>query len=81
MISRRGEAPLKVKVVKGCPLIPTDQGLRLLQEYEAVKEQGTLPSLQVVRNHQVMPLEGEDMRVWLARKVGKGFLTKNDQAR
>ena len=53
--------------MKGCPLIPKDQGLRLLQEYEAVKEQGTLPSLQVVRNHQVMPLEGEDMRVWLAR--------------
>ena len=34
VIRRKGDAPLPVTVVKGCPLIPRELGLRLLDEYE-----------------------------------------------
>ena len=33
MIKRKGQPALEVTLVKGCPLIPTEQGLRLLAEY------------------------------------------------
>ena len=80
-IKRRGEAGLQVKVVKGCPLIPKEQGLQLLKEYEMLKQKGDLPSLQALRDTPVEPLQDEDPRVWLAERVKEGSLSREDQLR
>ena len=80
-IRRKGEVALPVKVVKGCPLIPKEKGLQLLKEYEDLRKRGDLPILQAVREPVVEPIGAEDPRVWLARKVGAGTLSRQDQIR
>ena len=80
-IKRKGEASLQVKVVKGCPLVPKEKGLQLLAEYEGLKGQSDLPSLRNLRDTPVEPLKDIDLRVWLARRVGEGLLSRQDQIR
>ena len=45
VIRRKGEASLPVTVVKGCPLIPREVGLRLLDEYESLRDCGEIPGV------------------------------------
>ena len=42
LIKRKGQPALEVtlNLVQGCPLISREQGLRLLAEYEAIKDKG-----------------------------------------
>ena len=68
-----------MKVVKGCPLISKDRGLRLLQECKERKESGGLPCLQALRGPTVQLLDVNDLRVWLAQAVAKGALTREEQ--
>ena len=42
IIKRKGQPALEVVLAKGCPLISKEQGLCLLAEYEALKDQGGL---------------------------------------
>ena len=77
VIQRAGQAPLEVKVVKGCPLIPKEVGLRLLDEYESMREVGGLVSLNKVMG-DMGPSQAEARR-WLAHKVAQGRLSELDQ--
>ena len=79
VIRRRGEVPLQVKVVKGCPLISRERGLQLLEEYEGLKESGGLASLSKLEPLPPCPLERREARGWLARKVAQGTLDRRDQ--
>ena len=74
VIRRKGEAPLPVTVVKGCPLIPRELGLRLLDEYECLRNTGQISAA----TKKVDPLPQEfskrDARSWLAKRVSQGRL-------
>ena len=62
VIRRRGETPLAVKVVKGCPLISREVGLHLLTEYETLKENGEwifLDPRNDMQQHLSRPCPGE----------------------
>ena len=79
VIRRRGEAPLQVKVVKGCPLIPREEGLRLLEEYEERQASGGLAKLQTLREQVPdIGIKG-DLRQWLAQRVARGRLAREEQ--
>ena len=45
VIRRKGENPLPVSLVKGCPLIPREMGLRLLDEYESLRTTGEISAV------------------------------------
>ena len=79
VIRRRGRARLEVKVVKGCPLIPRDEGLQLLYEYEGLMETGSLPVLKLMSSERTPSFTAENSRQWLADKVAGGCLTRQDQ--
>ena len=78
-IRRRGEAPLEVKVIKGCPLIPKEKGLQLVKEYEDLKESGDLVSLKRLVEEGGFSLGRQEARGWLAQRVVKGGLSRQDQ--
>ena len=79
IIQRGKEASLEVKVVKGCPLISREVGLRLLDEYEVMRESGGLITLkrEVVEDFSGPSRQGAS--VWLSRKVAGGTLSREDQ--
>ena len=79
VIQKPGAASLEVKVVKGCPLIPREVGLRLLDDYEALREGGNLVSLKkdLVKDREVV--SPGDTRQWLAQRIAQGKLTRQDQ--
>ena len=77
VIQKAGQAPLEVKVVKGCPLIPREVGLNILDEYEAMRESGELVALKRVVG-EAGPSQ-EQLRHWLAHKVARGRLSERDQ--
>ena len=79
VIKRRGRARLEVKVVKGCPLIPREEGLQLLYEYEGLLETGSLPVLKLMSSERTPSFTAENSRQWLADKVAGGCLTRQDQ--
>ena len=79
MIQRRGKEVLEVKVVKGCPLILKERGLRLLDEYEELLESGKLPALHQLSQGQGSHAKESEARTWLASKVAGGCLTRQDQ--
>ena len=77
-IQKGKSKPLEVEVVKGCPLIPRDKGIQLLDEYERKLELGELVMMKPIHK----PAEGltrGTSRQWLAAKVGQGVLTRGDQ--
>ena len=79
VIQRRGKAVLEVKVVKGCPLIPKERGLQLLDEYEGLLESGKLPALRQLSQGRGSRVKESEARKWLASKVAGGCLTRQDQ--
>ena len=48
---RGNQVPFEVKVVKGCPLIPKEVALGLLDEYGAMREKGELVALKRLTSH------------------------------
>ena len=79
VIKRRGKPPLEVTVCKGCPLVSREQGLKLLQEYEAPRELGDIPALKGLSEEPAMVIPKTELRAWLATKVASGVLTRQDQ--
>ena len=75
------QGALDVVVVKGCPLIPKEVGLRLLQEYEA-RRQG-LPVLSKAEIENLgKGLSKDQARGWLGKRVqdvGESGVTEVDQ--
>ncbi|CAE7193732.1 RE1 [Symbiodinium natans] len=69
-IKKASGSRLDVKVVKGCPLISREDGLRLLEEYEARKEN---PGIRAVDGSGQCDLPKglckENARQWLASRV------------
>ena len=79
VIRRGGEPPLEVKVVKGCPLIARDCGLQLLEEYEGLKDAGSLVALKGLESTPPCNVTQGEARGWLASKVASGKLSRADQ--
>ena len=65
------EGPLEVQVVKGCPLISREVGLRLLDRYEECVKKGKGVSKLDVNALPDGPREGA-VRTWLRDQIRKG---------
>ena len=79
VIRRPGQTPLAVTVVKGCPLICREEGLRLLNEYEALKKKGVLIGLKGLNGIEGPTMSGKQARLWLSQRVAEGRLNRQDQ--
>ncbi|CAE7521159.1 RE2 [Symbiodinium sp. CCMP2592] len=66
LITHPRDGRLRVQVVKGCPLIPRDDGLRLLREYEGLKDKGNSPQRAAVcRESEIV--DPANARAWLCK--------------
>ena len=79
VIKRKGEASLLVTVIKGCPLIPREVGLRLLDEYESLRDCGEIPGVKKTVESLPCEVSREGARHWLAQRVSQGSLSRGDQ--
>ena len=78
-IQRGKSVPLVVEVVKGCPLIPRDVGIKILEEYERKLEAGEVAMAKPVSGDSEGPDPGV-ARQWLAQQqVSKGCLSRGEQ--
>ena len=79
IIKRKGQPALEVVLAKGCPLISKEQGLCLLAEYEALKDQGGLPPGKASMLGLSDAIPKHQLRRWLAHRVARGHLTRAEQ--
>ena len=76
-IQRGKRETLSVEVVKGCPLIPRDKGLVILEEYESrMENEGMMMKPAMVNQGDVTRATA---RQWLRSKVAEGWLSRKDQ--
>ena len=78
LIKRGRSEVLSVDVAKGCPLIPKQKGLEILDEYEARLEKGEVYMLKPTSIRKE-GLTQSTAREWLATRVAEGRLTREDQ--
>ena len=72
----KGET-LSVEVVKGCPFIPRDKGLDILEEYEGRMVNGGMMMKPAMVNQG--DVTRATARQWLRSKVAEGWLSREDQ--
>ena len=88
VVKKKGGRPLEVKLVKGCPLLPRDVGLQLLEEYEDGLEKGELTALRPLllkrgvedfaEGSRPRGLCAQESRRWLMHRVWEGSLSRRD---
>ena len=81
VVRRRKGEPLSVTVVRGCPLIPREVGLKLLKEYEDWVDKRSRSVAKTLQEQREAPIPKAHLRAWLIKRVGSGLLTREDQVK